>query len=180
MTGICTDIGNILGQGCRTDTKAELWRLKIHVPLLLGFLLGGIFGQLGWLVLREYSLLVPCFFTGGVACLYLTLPFIRDAADKIKQLPIPYQHFHLGAPTSNAPVVDAAAAQALVDHYSKVVGRNVDDEIMRFLTEIENNRVSDMHAPDEIPLKSVNRASSPTDRSQYGAFNSDESTKILI
>ena len=35
MTGICTDIANILGQACRLDTQAETWRLKVHVPLLL-------------------------------------------------------------------------------------------------------------------------------------------------
>ncbi|KAJ3000376.1 hypothetical protein HDV02_005736 [Globomyces sp. JEL0801] len=91
-----TDIGNIIGQACRTDSKAELWRLKVHIPIFCGFLFGGFCGELGWIYLREYSLLVPCFFTGGVGndqftliyilgVLYLSLPFIKEATHKLKE-----------------------------------------------------------------------------------------------
>jgi hypothetical protein len=45
MTGLITDIGNICGQACRSDTKAELWRLKVHIPIFLGFLAGGFVGM---------------------------------------------------------------------------------------------------------------------------------------
>ena len=86
MTGIVTDIGNILGQACRKDTHAELWRLKVHVPLLFGFLFGGFIGELGWLWLGEGSLLIPCFFTGGVAVLYLSLPWVKEAAKRAEEL----------------------------------------------------------------------------------------------
>jgi hypothetical protein len=85
MTGLLTDIGNILGQSCRPDSKAELWRLRIHVPIFSSFLIGGFFGYVMWILTREYSLLVPVFFTGGVSVLYLSLPFIKEASKALKE-----------------------------------------------------------------------------------------------
>jgi uncharacterized membrane protein YoaK (UPF0700 family) len=85
LTGLLTDIGNILGQACRTDSKAETWRLRIHVPIFCSFLVGGFVGQGMWILTREYSLLVPVFFTGGVSVLYLSLPFIKEASKRLKE-----------------------------------------------------------------------------------------------
>ncbi|KAJ3191877.1 hypothetical protein HK101_007327 [Irineochytrium annulatum] len=79
MTGICTDIGNILGQACRTDSNAELWRLKVHIPILFSFCIGGAFGEVCYQGMGEHSLLIPCIFTGLVAVTYLSLPFINMA-----------------------------------------------------------------------------------------------------
>jgi hypothetical protein len=36
-------------------------------------------GQFFYLFLRDLSLAVPCFFTGGIACAYLSLPFLAEA-----------------------------------------------------------------------------------------------------
>ena len=64
MTGLCTDIGNIVGQACRKNSTAEVWRLKVHVPLLLGYCFGGLLGQAGFMLFKENALLFPCFFSG--------------------------------------------------------------------------------------------------------------------
>ncbi|KAI8616172.1 hypothetical protein BC830DRAFT_1055392, partial [Chytriomyces sp. MP71] len=79
MTGIATDIGNILGQACRKDNHAEVWRLYVHVPILLSYTGGGFLGQLAYYFLREQSLLIPCIFTGVTAVIYLSLPFFASA-----------------------------------------------------------------------------------------------------
>ncbi|KAI9338256.1 hypothetical protein BDR26DRAFT_821478 [Obelidium mucronatum] len=79
MTGIATDIGNILGQACRQDSNAEVWRLYVHVPILISYCFGGVLGQIAYYFLKEESLLVPCFFTGITAGIYLSLPFIQTA-----------------------------------------------------------------------------------------------------
>ncbi|KAJ3029148.1 UNVERIFIED_CONTAM: hypothetical protein HDU68_012917 [Siphonaria sp. JEL0065] len=80
MTGIATDIGNILGQACRADSHAEVWRLYVHVPIMISYCFGGILGQLAYVFLKENSLLIPCFFTGLTALTYLSLPFIQAAS----------------------------------------------------------------------------------------------------
>jgi len=85
MTGVCTDIANTLGQYCRKDSNAELWRLKVLVPILVGYCLGGIFGQIAFLGMKENALLLPCFFVGSIGVTYLTLPFIRKATKDLKK-----------------------------------------------------------------------------------------------
>ncbi|KAI9017791.1 hypothetical protein BC832DRAFT_570051 [Gaertneriomyces semiglobifer] len=127
MTGICTDIGNILGQACRVDTKAETWRLKVHGPLLLCYLIGGLFGQLSYMYLHENSLLIPCFLTGGVACVYLSLPFVREATLVLQETAaqIGLVRF-VGDPRKN-------------DAYAKIAGRDIDVEIKNFLTDLEDD-----------------------------------------
>lgn len=80
--------GNILGQACRRDRCAETWRLRVHVPVLCGFLAGGVLGQLCWNSLREISMLVPSVFVGVMAATYLSLPLVKQAALRAKQLKI--------------------------------------------------------------------------------------------
>ncbi|KAJ1339763.1 hypothetical protein BSLG_005669 [Batrachochytrium salamandrivorans] len=96
MTGIATDVGNILGQACRSDTKAELWRLKVHVPILFGFIADA----------AEQS--------------HYALPHELHFMDNYEGDPRKYQEYH--------------KEQLLkqVDHYAKITGKNVDDEIRRF------------------------------------------------
>ena len=47
MTGIVTDIGQVIGAYLRTHSQAqaEVWKLKILCPLLLGFIVGGFLGS---------------------------------------------------------------------------------------------------------------------------------------
>ncbi|KAI8925956.1 hypothetical protein BC831DRAFT_458951 [Entophlyctis helioformis] len=146
MTGICTDIGNILGQACRTDTKAELWRLKVHAPLLFGYLIGGVFGQIAWIYCKQYSLLFPCFFTGGVACVYLSLPYIKEATEQLKTVAAINAVLGIGAATGAADeyqgdpryrhLYEAQRHQERIDHYAKLTGKNVDDDIQSFLKDL--------------------------------------------
>ncbi|KAJ3098787.1 hypothetical protein HK100_005019 [Physocladia obscura] len=84
MTGIATDIGNILGQACRQNNHAELWRLYVHVPLIISYCFGGILGEISYTLMKENSLLIPCLFTGLTAAAYLSLPFIKIASETFK------------------------------------------------------------------------------------------------
>ncbi len=77
-----TDIGNIIGQNCRSDaTGSELWRLKVMIPLLLGYLLGAIAGQLCFVKLQNYAMLFPSIFVGATACAYLLMPIVKEAKE---------------------------------------------------------------------------------------------------
>ncbi|KAI9094716.1 hypothetical protein DFS34DRAFT_561350, partial [Phlyctochytrium arcticum] len=135
MTGICTDIGNILGQACRLDTSAELWRLKVHVPLLVCYLIGGMLGQVTYSYMHEKSLLLPCFLVGGVAAAYLSLPWVREATvvlqETVQQMGI------LGAqPAMEIRMVGDPRKQ---DVFAKVAGRDVDMDIKNFLADLEED-----------------------------------------
>ena len=84
MTGICTDIGLILGQACRRDVKAELWKLTVFVPLLLSYFCGGLLGLGIYNFIHEYALLFPCVLTGSVAVFYLTWSVVKEARLALK------------------------------------------------------------------------------------------------
>ncbi|KAJ3071802.1 hypothetical protein HDU98_004770 [Podochytrium sp. JEL0797] len=85
MTGIATDIGNILGQACRRDNHAEIWRLYVHVPILASYTIGGVIGQISYFYFKEHALLIPCCATGITAIAYLSLPFIQAASGALQQ-----------------------------------------------------------------------------------------------
>ncbi|KAI8816458.1 uncharacterized protein EV422DRAFT_551654 [Fimicolochytrium jonesii] len=135
MTGILTDIGNILGQACRADTTAELWRLKVHVPLLASYFFGGLMGQVSYNIMHEKSLLLPCFFTGGIACVYLTMPMVKEATVVLQETVA-----HMGL-LGAQPAVEVRMVGDPREHdvYAKVQGRNVDVDIRNFLADIEED-----------------------------------------
>ncbi|KAI9365965.1 hypothetical protein DFJ73DRAFT_806450 [Zopfochytrium polystomum] len=143
MTGIATDIGNILGQACRIDSHAELWRLRVHVPILIGFIFGGMLGQWSYLGMKENALLLPTFFIGGVGCAYLSLPYIQLAAETLRK----------AGDSNNGPKVevrvvgdprkvklDSTSLQAAVsNHFARIEGRDVDLEIKQFYAEVDGS-----------------------------------------
>ncbi|TPX30384.1 hypothetical protein SmJEL517_g06036 [Synchytrium microbalum] len=146
MTGIITDIGNILGQACRMDTNAEVWRLKVHIPLLFSYLVGGIFGQLAYSALKEHSLLIPCIFTGLIGSTYLCLPWVNEAAKILKEATI---HTQGQMPAVEVRVIGDPRGG---DKFAKVSGRNVDIEIREFLHDIDSDDEHD--EADSVSLKS--------------------------
>ncbi|KAJ3340434.1 hypothetical protein HDU93_007041 [Gonapodya sp. JEL0774] len=82
VTGTLTDIGNILGQAIRGE-KNNMWKLKILIPLLFGYFLGGIIGRAFYLFLNENALLIPTGVTGTVAVYYLSSGYVREARDSL-------------------------------------------------------------------------------------------------
>lgn len=140
MTGICTDIGNILGQACRTDSNAETWRLKVHVPILISYIIGGIFGQIFYSFMREASMIIPCLFTGGIAAIYLSLPFVKNAAEVLAK----QTEFGRGM---GQPVVEVryigdprhslSLSAAGADKFALLSGRDLDFEIQEFSAEMD-------------------------------------------
>lgn len=82
-----TDIANICGQYCRSDReRVETWRLRIHLPILFGYMGGALVGALTYQIMSHYSLLLPVFATGGAALLYLFTPFINEAKSKLREV----------------------------------------------------------------------------------------------
>ncbi|KAJ3318368.1 hypothetical protein HDV06_000548 [Boothiomyces sp. JEL0866] len=158
MTGLVTDIGNILGQSCRSDSKAELWRLKIHVPIFIGFLVGGFFGNLGWLWFRECALFVPVIFTGGASFVYFSLPFVKDAAKKLQDDVLPEIIPGLEKPFEKTGEVN----HALNTYQSKL-----NTDMKNFLADIETDKAN------VIELQTV-PASKKTNEAEY-----DESSRLI-
>ncbi|KAJ3356176.1 hypothetical protein HDU83_001755 [Entophlyctis luteolus] len=102
MTGIATDIGNILGQSCRKEHNAEVWRLYVHVPILISYCIGGIFGQIAYSLMKEHSLLVPSCFTGLTAIAYFTLPYIQAAKSQLQNAKSKRSAIHVSKVDNNA------------------------------------------------------------------------------
>ncbi|KAJ3228227.1 hypothetical protein HK099_005237 [Clydaea vesicula] len=152
MTGIVTDIGNILGQACRTDTNAELWRLKVHVPLLLSYIFGGLLGQAAYLGLHENSLLLPCFFTGAIGMVYLFLPFMNQATEILKEST---KQMRLDG---FRPIVEVRAIgdPRKVDKFQSVVGKDVDLEIKNFEKEMAIVNVAKMSSEKTLNIAKDN------------------------
>ncbi|KAI3633752.1 hypothetical protein MIR68_008084 [Amoeboaphelidium protococcarum] len=94
MTGTSTDIGLALGQEVRIrlvlplvqrlrnkpfnlrqdfpQERSLMWKLKIFIPLYIGYLLGAVIGGISYYLLDIHSLLPPAIFIGTVAVIYLT------------------------------------------------------------------------------------------------------------
>ncbi|KAI8909558.1 hypothetical protein EDD86DRAFT_190535 [Gorgonomyces haynaldii] len=126
MTGIATDIGNILGQSMRRDTKAEVWRVRVHAPLMAGFLVGGFVGQIGYNLLKTECLLIPVAFTGGVATLYLSLPWVKEAAKQIKIV--------------EELIVPAPEQDGVVNPHIPEYSKKLDTDMHQFLADIESDQ----------------------------------------
>ena len=102
MTGIVTDIGNILGIYCRKDaTNADMWRLKVLIPLLVGYILGALAGQFIYRHLDDNAMLFPCIFVGSLGSTYLLLPVVAEAKKLIKSGILPQLGDHIPSPFSH-------------------------------------------------------------------------------
>ncbi|KAJ3219624.1 hypothetical protein HDU67_000112 [Dinochytrium kinnereticum] len=163
MTGICTDIGNILGQACRTDSNAELWRLKVHVPIMLSFMFGGVLGQLAYAGLHIQSMWIPCILSGAIGATYLSLPFIQKAAKSVSEMaalrklegekPKVEVRF-IGDPRKNGGFSKAGQVTygpdgtILVDRFANVLNRDMDAEIKQFYDEMGDGEIC-----SSVPMK---------------------------
>eukprot|EP00743_Colponemidia_sp_Colp-15_P003186 GILK01003441.1.p1 GENE.GILK01003441.1~~GILK01003441.1.p1 ORF type:complete len:329 (-),score=45.06 GILK01003441.1:7-993(-) len=83
MTGICTDIAVIIGQWMRWK-NADLWKLKVFIPLLVSYFVGGLFGYTSYLYMKDKSMLIPAAFTGCCSVLYFTNRATRDAQKRLR------------------------------------------------------------------------------------------------
>jgi len=60
VTGLLTDVGLILGNKLRGREKAiDLWKLKVLLPLLFGFVLGGFTATIACEVMGTYCMIFP-------------------------------------------------------------------------------------------------------------------------
>jgi hypothetical protein len=55
----------------------------VHIPIGVSYFFGGVIGQATYHVFSENAILLPCFFTGGIGVLYLSLPFIQKATESV-------------------------------------------------------------------------------------------------
>jgi uncharacterized membrane protein YoaK (UPF0700 family) len=74
MTGICTDIGTIIGHRIRFGENAkDTWKLKVFIPLVFGFVCGAVFGYDLTRRIGAETMLVPIFLTGMICFVYLSV-----------------------------------------------------------------------------------------------------------
>lgn len=69
VTGLLTDVGLIIGHRLRgIEKSSDIWRLKVMIPLFIGFVSGGILSQICYTMWTFYSLAIPIFiyFIGGL------------------------------------------------------------------------------------------------------------------
>jgi hypothetical protein len=64
-----TDIGISLGRICKNKVD-QAWKLKLQVPLLLSFFIGGFLGARTYNNLRQYSSIVNFLLFFGTGLLY--------------------------------------------------------------------------------------------------------------
>jgi uncharacterized membrane protein YoaK (UPF0700 family) len=83
MTGMTTDVGIILGKIAKGNWK-DAWKLGLFVPMMLGFVIGGILGTEASRSQAEYALLINVGLYGGTGLLYsfylavdLNIPFFK-------------------------------------------------------------------------------------------------------
>ena len=111
MTGIVTDIGQVIGCYLRTrsNAQAETWKLKILFPLLLGFTLGGFIGstlprviELGFVTFPSFVL---CLLMGMIYLSFRAYLFIKRCV-RIKtgreKLKVPKSNQNLLAPSTQS------------------------------------------------------------------------------
>jgi len=163
MTGIITDIGNLLGQGIgklcfKQNTTPEFWRLKIHIPLLLNFFLGGILGEIAYDIYQIEALLAPAVLIASLALLYILSPVVKIAEDVLTETAkkqaelmklLPHLSLHLphgfhqnpntSAATAAAAAVVAVAALSPHDVSANLSNTDVDARILELLRELETS-----------------------------------------
>ena len=70
VTGLITDIGLIIGHLLRgKEENKDIWRLKVLVPLLFGFIAGGVIGTWCYVIFGQPCLYIPVillFVTGSI------------------------------------------------------------------------------------------------------------------
>jgi len=67
ITGTVVDIGLTIGQIARTQSLANLWKLRIHVPMYAVFWSGALLGAFVYNRHLHHALFVPCTIAGAYA-----------------------------------------------------------------------------------------------------------------
>ncbi len=120
----------------------------MFVPILLAFMLGGLLGQAMYLVMHENAILLPCFLTGFMGALYLSLPFVRQAGQTLADI----------AAFEKATGVDLTKVdptKAKPDYFQSIAGKDVDLEFTNFMAELDQSRaVVDQEKPADLTRKS--------------------------
>ncbi|KAI9221605.1 hypothetical protein BC828DRAFT_366082 [Blastocladiella britannica] len=81
MTGITTDIGIVVGQWISRNPRRETWKLKVFVPLYVGFFIGGLLGTKSVENIGIDAMLVPSAALCVTAVFYLTWGPAREARE---------------------------------------------------------------------------------------------------
>ncbi|KAJ3351922.1 hypothetical protein GGF32_004046 [Allomyces javanicus] len=109
MTGICTDIGIVLGQAASRNPRAETWKLKVLVPLLAGFFGGSMAGSLCYQGMGPLSMLIPASAVFAIGLFYLTWKPARKAREVLVTAVKKVQNeIELGIRTVATPIMDFA------------------------------------------------------------------------
>jgi hypothetical protein len=83
MTGIATDIGNIIAHKLRFGSEAnDFWKIKVFLPLMLGYGLGGFLGLEMWENIGPDTMLLPAIFTAFLSICYMIARYRGVFGDK--------------------------------------------------------------------------------------------------
>lgn len=124
-------------------------------------------GVLSWIEFREFSLLIPVMFTGSVAFTYLSLPFVKEAAVKIKEVAsmnnLTEIGHDLGIPGMESNIVMKTGP---VNESNKGYIRKLDDDLRNFMADIGEDQA--------VEIVELQEMSSSGDRR-----NTDETSRLL-
>ena len=120
-----------------------------------------ILGALSWIEFREFSLLIPVMFTGSVAFSYLSLPYVKEAAVKIKEATsmnnLAELGHELGIPGIEAPIMKTGP----VNESNKRYIRKLDDDMKNFMADIDGDQ-----AVEIVELQGLTSSSKNNDETQ--------------
>ncbi|KAJ1512561.1 hypothetical protein HMI54_014253 [Coelomomyces lativittatus] len=113
MTGITTDIGIILGQLVARTSQVEVWKLKVFIPLLFGYVTGGVLGGVFFDLIGIRSLMIPATMLFACALFYLTWEPAKEAREALQFAMKKIQNeVELGVRRVTIPIVDLAKTGA--------------------------------------------------------------------
>ena len=116
---------------------------------------------------REFSLLIPVMFTGSVAFTYLSLPYVKEAAVKIKEVAsmnnLTEIGHDLGIPGMESTIVMKTGP---VNESNKGYIRKLDDDLRNFMADIGEDQA--------VEIVELQGMSSSGDRR-----NTDETSRLL-
>ncbi|KAG5457937.1 MAG: hypothetical protein BJ554DRAFT_1940 [Olpidium bornovanus] len=143
-TGMCTDVGVLLGQIARKNPRVEKWRLKVFIPLLVAYAVGGLAGLLCSAALGgPVSILIPSMVTGLAAVFYLSWGTVKVAADFLQRaidgLNLPDLEGGGAAPVKSKEAMANLIAAPIIEKYLSTPANvaDIDRNITMMMSEME-------------------------------------------
>ncbi|KAJ3371479.1 hypothetical protein HDU91_005193 [Kappamyces sp. JEL0680] len=116
------------------------------------------------MLMREYSLMIPVIFTGGVCLTYFSLPIVKEAAREAQELV--YQVAEVIPGIDLQPVQQGGPVNHAVDAYKA----KLDSDMKNFMADIDRDKAEVVELQD---LKHVNKSA------KFHPDDDDEHQRLL-